>query len=394
MTTASACLFAAEGPRSSYLILAAFLAVAVLAGALYSVGVIGWAVAALSWFVRAGIRRGFLLWERTLAWATWPVILGIELAFLVVGVPLAGAAPAVAVGCGLVPLVMGVVACLAYMFIDLERYEVERGYKAVHNPLKGQELAPHLARYGHQADVLLLLSATVATVGGFALINRGLYESVGANWFRVEEGGGGTLDFIAYAMLNLLRVVDVLDLARSKHLLDAAIVRPNHWVASLLIVLFRSFFTLVLLQQIFASIRQGRLLAETIADFWSPHEPIHERARNSLPQYGPSAMEPLMTSLREVETLTREQLEQLPVILATIGPSTIPTLLRHLNDEHEHVRAVAAAALGHLHTPDAVPLLVPLIHDESGSVRQSSVEALGRIAAAGSASVGKKKRRL
>ena len=24
------------------------------------------------------------------------------------------------------------------MFIDLERYEVERGYKAVHNPLKGQ----------------------------------------------------------------------------------------------------------------------------------------------------------------------------------------------------------------------------------------------------------------
>ena len=39
----------------------------------------------------------------------------------------------------------------------------------------------------------------------------------------------------------------------------------------------------MLLHQIFASLRQGKLLAETIADFWSPHEPIHERARNALP---------------------------------------------------------------------------------------------------------------
>ena len=39
------------------------------------------------------------------------------------------------------------------MFIDVERYEVERGYKAVHDPLKGQELAPNLARYGHQVGV-------------------------------------------------------------------------------------------------------------------------------------------------------------------------------------------------------------------------------------------------
>ena len=39
---------------------------------------------------------------------------------------------------------MGAIACLAYMFIDLERNEVERGHKAVHNPLKGQVLALHL----------------------------------------------------------------------------------------------------------------------------------------------------------------------------------------------------------------------------------------------------------
>ena len=42
--------------------------------------------------------------------------------------------------CGLVLLFLGVTACLAYMFIDVERYEVARGYKALHNPVQGQEL--------------------------------------------------------------------------------------------------------------------------------------------------------------------------------------------------------------------------------------------------------------
>ena len=70
--------------------------------------------------------------------------------------------PWLAVLCGAVLLFMGVTACLAYMFIDLERYEVGRGYKAVHNPLKGQELAVNLVRYGHQVGVPLLAAASVA----------------------------------------------------------------------------------------------------------------------------------------------------------------------------------------------------------------------------------------
>ena len=57
---------------------------------------------------------------------------------------------------------MGLVACLAYMFIDVERYEVARGYKALHNPLKGQRLAVELARYGHQVGVPLLAAAASA----------------------------------------------------------------------------------------------------------------------------------------------------------------------------------------------------------------------------------------
>jgi hypothetical protein len=89
-------------------------------------------------------------------------------------------------------------------------------------------------------------------------------------------------------------------------------VRPAQWPASVLLAVFRSFFTLVLLQQVFASIRQGRLLAETISDLWSPHPPIHERARSALPQFGAAAAGPLLVSLRSVEALTKERLPAEP----------------------------------------------------------------------------------
>ena len=67
--------------------------------------------------------------------------LAIVFGFLVVGGVAGGPLPGLRVVCGLAPLLMGAIACLAYMFIDLERNEVERGHKAVHNPLKGQMLA-------------------------------------------------------------------------------------------------------------------------------------------------------------------------------------------------------------------------------------------------------------
>src|SRR5205085_8104984 len=139
---------------------------------------------------------------------------------------------------------------------------------------------------------------------------------------------------------------------------------------------YKAFFTLVLLQQLFASLRQGKLLIETIADFWSPHESIHARARNALPQYGALVIGPLLVSLRSAGSLTREQRDQLPLILAAIGPSTIPALVRHLHDEHEHVRAIAVAALGQLRAVETMPLLVPLARDPSEGVRQSLAEAL------------------
>ena len=113
-----------------------------------------------------------------------------------------------------------------------------------------------------------------------------------------ETGRPGYADFLAYALIHLLSVVDVLDLANTRPLLHDHVRPPGRVAGGRLLAVFRSFFTLVLLQQIFASVRQGRLLAETIADFWSPHEPIHERARNALPQYGAAAIGPLLVSLR------------------------------------------------------------------------------------------------
>ena len=95
---------------------------------------------------------------------------------------------------------------------------------------------------------------------------------------------------------------------------------------------------------------------------------------------GTLAIGPLLGSLRLVTSLTKEQRDQLPLILETIGPSIIPTLVRHLRDPHEHVRAIVAAALG---PPPRrwrrCPALAALVNDPSEVVRQSVVEALGLL---------------
>jgi len=369
---------------SSSKILLLLAAVALTVGVLFQLGFVG---LALHWFglaVRGSVRSGFRLWERLFAWASWPVFLAGVLGWLVLGWLASGFFPALTVLGGLVPLSMGVVACLAYVFIDLERYEVGRGYKALHNPLKGQDLAVTLLRYGPQVGAPFLIAAAVGVIGGFALLNQGLHLTVGHHWYKLTPDATPTFaDFLAYALINLYYIVDVLNLANTYHFLNVGYVRPVLWPASTLLLAFKTFFTLVLLQQVFASIRQGLVLAETIAEFWSPHEPIRERARGTLPQHGLGAVEPLLASLRSVPFLTKEQRQQVPLILAGIGPAAIPVLLRHLRDRHENVRAVAAAALGHLQALDSLPALVALRDDPSEWVRQSLAEAFGLIGSAG-----------
>ncbi len=289
-----------EQADTSYVLLATLAGASVLAVVLYQLGLIGWFLRVLGIVVRGAIRKGFLLWERWLAWASWPVFLAIVFGFLLAGGLAGGSLPFMRVVCGLAPLFMGVIACLAYMFIDLERNAVERGHKAVHNPLKGQVLAMNLSRYGKQVRVPLLISATVALIGGFALFNQGLFETIGRAWYLVADERKEPVyaDFLAYSLAKILGILDVLDVFKSHHILGAASVRQAAWPASALLAAFKLFFTMVLLHQIVASLRHGKLLAETITDFWSPHEPIHERARAALPIYGAVAIRPLLGSLR------------------------------------------------------------------------------------------------
>jgi HEAT repeat protein len=367
--------------NTSEALLATLAGAGLLGWAMYRTGVLGWILRVVGLFIRGSIRRGFLLWEHAFSWATWPVFFAVVGTIMVVGCLSMIVLPLFALLCSLALLLGGVTTCLAYMFIDLERYEVKRGYKAVHNPLKGQEPARYLPLYGHQVGVPLLVAACVATVGGFALLNQALYETIGASWYSVGAGEGSAdfLDFLAYALINLYGIVDVLNLAESHSVLHFTYVQKAAWPAAGLLLAFRFFFTLVLLQQLFASIRHGKLLAETIADFWSPHELIRERARNALPEYGPAVLEPLLASLRRLPSLTREQQDDLPLVLAAIGPELIPLLGRHLQDDHEGVRGIVAVALGHLRALDSVGALAPLARDPSEQVRLCLVEALGLL---------------
>src|SRR5262249_28167999 len=162
------------------------------------------------------------------------------------------------------------------------------------NPLKGQELAVNLVRYGPRVGLPLLIFASVAIIGGFALLNKGLYDTVGPTWYDLRSGYYPRprpepaappqaakappvyTDFLAYALTNLLQVADLLTVA-APYNLRISYIPPNRWPASTLLVIFKFFFTAVLLQQIFASFRQVRLLSQTIQDFWSPHPPIREQ---------------------------------------------------------------------------------------------------------------------
>ncbi len=116
-------------------------------------------------------------------------------------------------------------------------------------------------------------------------------------------------------------------------------IRPAAWPTTTMLAAFKAFLQpRCCSSKSSPSLRQGKLLAETIADFWSPHGPIHERARNALAQFGagqstPAGLAPLDPRLDEGAA------GPTTLVLATIGPSTIPALLRHLHDPQEHVRA-------------------------------------------------------
>jgi HEAT repeat protein len=57
----------------------------------------------------------------------------------------------------------------------------------------------------------------------------------------------------------------------------------------------------------------------------------------------------------------------------------VPLLIQRLEDEHPHVRAAAAVALGDLLANDAVTALLVTVEDDDAHVRQMALNALGEI---------------
>jgi HEAT repeat protein len=391
-----------EHLTSSELILTSFVGLGLVVALLAWVGVLGWLVRLVGAVLRVVVTAGFVLWRWLLSWLAWPFFLLVVLALLGFGWRASlpgwfdpGLRAAAAFACGVLLLLLGVISCMAYMFLEWERFEVTRGYKALHQPLPGQEPATNLIRYGRRVGLPSLFTATLAVVAGFALVNWALYATVGQTWFRLDppDQHAEFEDFLPYTLINLLRVADILGVAQSYDYVHVTLVRPGRWQASTLLLGFRIFFTLLLLNQIVAALRQTRLLGETINDFWSLHPPIHERARRALPHHGPRAVRPLLRSVRGLGTLTAEQRLYLPGVIGAIGPAVIPLLVRHLRDRNESVRAVVAGALGELHALEAVPALRRLSDDPSEPVRLALVEALESILAKAAEKKEKKRRR-
>ena len=336
----------------------------------------------ISHLLNFGIHLGFRFWERTLFWARWPGYLILTLLLFGFGVEaLAFGQPWLGLLCAVALLATGVSSCLAFIFVSLERSEVSRGYKAIHNPAKGQNLARNVLNYGERLGPKMLAISAVVTILAFALLNHAIYEAVNPDWYiiRDPEAVPTYLDFLAFTLIHLSRMVDILDLMSSSQSISMSFVRQGAWPVNVILVTFKSFFMMVLLQQVFAALREQRLFGEMVADFWNPHAPIHERARTTLVQAGPQAVTPVLRALPADEVLTKEQRDELPKTLAELGPFAIPELVKHLQDAHPTIRGVVVMALGHLQASAATVSLANLYGDPNTSVRSAVALALGLI---------------
>src|SRR5262245_10746185 len=218
------CLAALDIRHSATFVLAAFAAVAILVGLLYQSGLLGLILRFLYYLATACIYWGYRTWDRYLSGLQWyglaAILVGVHLLRWPFDFP-----HLVTAALGAILLTVGAITVLAYMFIDTERYEVSRGYKALHSPVKGQKLAEGLARHGDQAGYLMLVTAIICCISGFSLMNLGLSQSIGQNWYgfgthpsREQPGLRDMVsrffrgdhpqtdsysDFLAYTLVNL-----------------------------------------------------------------------------------------------------------------------------------------------------------------------------------------------
>lgn len=395
-------LFAADvRPFKAPLVLFAFAGIAVLLGVIYQTGLLGIILRVVFGVAVRCVRAGYRTWDRWLSLLPWYGLAGILVGVHLLRWPF-DMPPLITALFGAILLTIGAITVLAFMFIDTERYEVSRGYKALHSPVKGQRLAEGLARYGESVGYALLITAILCCVCGFSLMNLGLADSIGQDWYgygtypsheqigvveRILRGEhkqtDSYADFLVYTLINLAYLVDLLDLFNKSGESRIAFVRPAAWQASVLLASFRLFFSFVLLQQVVSLVRHGRLLGESVLDLWSPYEPIQRRAADHLRQQGPDAVPVVLGSVELLSPLTAEQRELVPRVLAEIGPASVPILSNSLRHPNDDVRAVAIAALGHLQAWWALPELASAAEDGSMEVRVALATALEEIGGIG-----------
>lgn len=368
--------------QTSYLLLLTLAGFCLLLGVLYGVGILGDFVNLVTRLLRWAILWGFHVWERTLWWAAWPLYLLLGIAVLLAGNFFSNEdLHFVTLPFGAALLTMGVVTCLTFMYLSNERYQVSRGYKVFHDPQKGQELADDLLQYGDRVGFVTLVVSILFVITGFAQFNHAIYETFGADWYEVKEKDSDIvyLDFVTFAIIHLINIVDFLDVINANFLHDLSYLKARSFPIRMLVMAYKTFFSFVLLQQLFIALRQSRMIAETMKDFWSPHHPIHQRAIASLKQSGPDAIPALLGSLGRAEGLSKELQAEILEVLVEIGPSGVPNLLRFLNDEHGPTRALAIAGLGRFRPESGIKRLKKLVDDPNEVVRLQVAEALGEL---------------
>jgi hypothetical protein len=72
---------------ASAVLLLTFALIVVLAGVLFWVGVVGWALGLLQGVIQVSVGSGFRVWQRLLSWAGWAELLLFVVALLAVGIP-------------------------------------------------------------------------------------------------------------------------------------------------------------------------------------------------------------------------------------------------------------------------------------------------------------------
>jgi HEAT repeat protein len=393
--------------NSSTLVLLAFLVVAAVAGAFYAFGVFGWAAWLAGVVLKSLIRGGFAVWRASFDRISWKAFLAILLACHVC-LFLFGMPTFLLVGIGAGLIFLGLCSCAAFIAVDQERNEVARGYKARHNPSKGQMLALDLVRYGERTGLTLLLAACLALVDGFALLNYGLYKIGGEKWYSLSErqhyallnaptpllppaGEEPTItDFLAYTILNLASAVDFVDVVNESRWVHVSYVHATGGPATVLLTLFRVFFTGIFVRQLFAWVRNIREVSDALRNFWSSDPVIQERAKETLAQEGPSILTRVFAYVQESPPPTPEQWHALIEIIDALGPWSVPALSEHLVYPHEIVQRLAVAGLGRLRAIEALPVLLTMTNHSALSIRLEVLDAVSQFFTKGPTDVRKR----